>query len=443
LTVSDQYSGSLVKTNYSRMLIITSERMRVVVEVTERMVESAIDRDRVIQWALELAQFSNSRSSETPIAEYLCNELQKLGLRAKIETIAAGRSNAVGVLQGQGGGYTLLFNGHLDFESIRGFTNSESPRVIDDAWVYGPGLANMKSAIAAYLGAVDAIVRSDMELRGDVVIAGVAAGERHSGDNHDDYHPGRQGAGTRYMISHGCIADMCILGEPTALKIVPAHFGKCLIEVVVRPSLDDYENPVIAMKKVLNEIEEWIPQYQAKRMFREVDPPVGITAVRSHSFGDRDMVSAPPAQCDLYIEVRPCPGEHPLEVLDEIRRTVGRVRGLANNIEIGIDMLRAESGHEIGLEAPVSQAVYKAHENVSRSSPEVTYPGWCGDAAYLNRAGIQTVIYGPGGGISRDEAQKLREDVEDLSGVQKIEDLITATKVYALAAVDICGKARI
>ena len=32
-------------------------------------------------------------------------------------------------------------------------------------------------------------------------------------------------AGSRYLVTHGGVADMCILGEPTENKVVLAHFG--------------------------------------------------------------------------------------------------------------------------------------------------------------------------------------------------------------------------
>src|SRR6202007_1566840 len=38
-------------------------------------------------------------------------------------------------------------------------------------------------------------------------------------------------AGTRYLVSHGGVADMCILGEPTEGKVVLGHFGSLWLRI--------------------------------------------------------------------------------------------------------------------------------------------------------------------------------------------------------------------
>ena len=53
-------------------------------------------------------------SGEAEIAEYVANYLKGIGLRARIDEVMPGRSNAIGVLKGSGGGPTLMLNGHLD-----------------------------------------------------------------------------------------------------------------------------------------------------------------------------------------------------------------------------------------------------------------------------------------------------------------------------------------
>ena len=38
-------------------------------------------------------------------------------------------------------------------------------------------------------------------------------------------------AGTRYLVSHGGVADMCLLGEPTEGKVVLGHFGALWLRI--------------------------------------------------------------------------------------------------------------------------------------------------------------------------------------------------------------------
>ncbi|MGI5852464.1 MAG: M20/M25/M40 family metallo-hydrolase [Caldicoprobacterales bacterium] len=88
------------------------------------------------------------------------------------------RYNAVGRLTGEGNGPTVLFSGHLD-TSIRGdedwlsgigFKNKAV--IIDNEWIYGNGIYNMKNAHVCYIAAVDALQRAGIKLKGDIIIGG-------------------------------------------------------------------------------------------------------------------------------------------------------------------------------------------------------------------------------------------------------------------------------
>ncbi len=53
---------------------------------------------------------------------------------------------------------------------------------------------------------------------------------------------------------------------------------------------------------------------------------------------------------------------------------------------------------------------------------------WCSEASVLTRYGIKTVNYGPSSGPRDAEGEKV-----------KIETLVNMTRIYALAAAELCG----
>jgi acetylornithine deacetylase/succinyl-diaminopimelate desuccinylase-like protein len=53
---------------------------------------------------------------------------------------------------------------------------------------------------------------------------------------------------------------------------------------------------------------------------------------------------------------------------------------------------------------------------------------WSSDASVLTRYGIETVNYGPSSGPRDAEGEKVR-----------IQTLVDVTKIYALAAAELCG----
>src|SRR2546430_1720694 len=125
-----------------------------------------------------------------------------------------------------------MFNGHLDtsysgrepwLRSVPGF----QPRAFEqDGRLYGLGISNMKGAVACYVEAVRTLQDAGVRLRGDVLIAAVC-GEIEKTQQGAEQGAQYRGyaAGTRYLVSHGGVADMGLLGQPTQGKGRLGHFG--------------------------------------------------------------------------------------------------------------------------------------------------------------------------------------------------------------------------
>ena len=76
--------------------------------------------------------------------------LQEAGVDTTLQPRGADRFNAVGRLQGQGGGKSLMFNGHLDTsfgpeQAHRGIGYECKATLVDDEWIYGMGSFNMNT----------------------------------------------------------------------------------------------------------------------------------------------------------------------------------------------------------------------------------------------------------------------------------------------------------
>src|ERR1700732_5057663 len=62
----------------------------------------------------DLVNISSPTGEEGDIARYLADRFESAGLKAKLQEADQDRYNAVGVLEGDGSGLSLLFNGHMD-----------------------------------------------------------------------------------------------------------------------------------------------------------------------------------------------------------------------------------------------------------------------------------------------------------------------------------------
>src|SRR5436305_5607328 len=194
--------------------------------------ELRIDERRLVELALRVVSTPSFTGSEQALAELMRDELAELGLRVQWQQVEDERANVLGTWEGAGGGPTLMLNGHMDtsysgkepwLQGIPGFQPSGFER---DGRIYGLGISNMKGALACYVEALRALRDAGVRLRGDVLIAAVA-GEIEKTQQGDAQGAEFRGyaAGSRYLVTHGGVADMCILGEPTENKLVLAHFG--------------------------------------------------------------------------------------------------------------------------------------------------------------------------------------------------------------------------
>jgi acetylornithine deacetylase len=149
---------------------------------------------------------------ETVLVKRMVKEMDAIGVDAHIHTFGVkGRCNAIGTLKGTGGGKSLMFNGHLDTNPVtEGWTVDPWGGLVDEKFIYGIGVSNMKSSDAAFFCAVRALQDAGVKLKGDVVLTYVV-GELQGG------------VGTEAVLRDGLRADYFINGEPSDLVAVTMH----------------------------------------------------------------------------------------------------------------------------------------------------------------------------------------------------------------------------
>ncbi|MHA2433165.1 MAG: M20/M25/M40 family metallo-hydrolase [Candidatus Thorarchaeota archaeon] len=193
-------------------------------------------------------------SGESKIARHIGSHLHKMGLEVSYQELDEGRENVIGVLRGNGRGRTLMLNGHTDTVSITGMDIEPLKPVFRNGRVYGRGAFDMKGSLAAMLAAVQALLSSNAQLDGDVILAFVVDEEYAS-------------VGTEEVIKEYS-ADAAIVTEPTGLQVIITHRGYAWAKVEVfgkaaHGSLFDAGVDAIAKAgKVLVALEELEGQFQ-------------------------------------------------------------------------------------------------------------------------------------------------------------------------------------
>ena len=401
------------------------------------MIEPAIDEARLVELALRLVSTPSFTGSEQAIAEVMRDELGALGLQVQWQQVEDGRANVLGTWSGSGGGPTLMFNGHLDtsysgrepwLAGIPGFQPEGFER---DGRIYGLGISNMKGALACYVEAVRALRDAGVRLRGDVLLAAVAGEieKTQQGEAQGAEYRG-YAAGSRHLVTHGGVADMCILGEPTENKLVLAHFGTIWMRLSTRgPFIHTAfsegrlsENSIVRMRGVLDRVLEWLPEWEEQMSYDGVRGIASVGAIQG-GFGWR--VSRTPHATDLFLDLRVPPS---VPMAEARRRALEFARGLDG---VEAEVYVTAPGAEIDEGHPLVSALAEAHEEVFGAPPERDVTRWFSDASVLTRYGIATVNYGTSSGLPDAE---LGENL-DVAG------LVQTARVYALAAARVCGVA--
>src|SRR2546428_11561158 len=73
-----------------------------------------IDRRSLVETASDLVNISSPTGEEQGMTEHLARIFHGMGLRVQWQEGEEGRPNVGGTLRGEGGGKTLMFNGHMD-----------------------------------------------------------------------------------------------------------------------------------------------------------------------------------------------------------------------------------------------------------------------------------------------------------------------------------------
>ena len=149
---------------------------------------------------------------EKALVHHVVGQMKAMGIEAEAQAFDEGRrANAIGRWKGTGGGKSLLFNGHLDTNpATEGWTVDPWGGVVDDEFIYGIGVSNMKAGDAAYYCAVKTLIDAGVKLKGDVILTFVV-GELQGG------------VGTVAAIRNGIRADYFVNSEPTDLQAVTMH----------------------------------------------------------------------------------------------------------------------------------------------------------------------------------------------------------------------------
>jgi acetylornithine deacetylase len=318
---------------------------------------------------------------ELRIATFLAEVLKAWGLHARLYEEASARPSVVAILEGSGGGRSLMLNGHLDVVGTENMTHPAFDAVTRDGRLYGRGACDMKGGVAAMCAAAS---RLKGALRGDIIVTGVADEEWQS-------------AGTASILAQGVRADAAIVTEPTRLRIMPAHKGFAWIEVRVDGRAahgSRWDLGVDAIRHAGLLLAE-LDRIDTEELPRRVHPLLGRPSLHASFIEGGLGISTYPDRCVLRIERRTIPGETAADASAEVVKACARLRERRRDFDARVELLFAQPPSDVDVRAPIVNALADCLRRRDLPAEPVGMSAWT-DAALLNAAGIPAICFGPG-----------------------------------------------
>jgi putative selenium metabolism hydrolase len=349
-----------------------------------------MNKQALIEFTQKLVQQQSLSGDEGPVTQIVVDEMKLLGFD-KVWVDENG--SAVGVIEGNQPGKTILFDAHTDTVGIAPgsvWTKDPFGGEIIDGYLYGRGVADMKGALAAMIHAAGSVDKS--KFAGRVVISASVLEEVYEG-------------GALQTVMDAVNPDYVVIGESSNLNLVHGGRGRAEIhlETIGKPSHSSSPqlgvNAVHLMMKVIEAVE---------RVKLGEHPLLGpailaLTDIISEPYPGYSVI---PSRCKATYDRRLLPNE-------KVENVLGVIQSLPELKDIPFKAIIAEGEHqaytgrtltcnkffpawELDAEHSFVQDALKGLR-ATGLNPGLSAYRFCTNAAYsMGQAGVPTIGFGPG-----------------------------------------------
>ncbi|MCQ6278814.1 acetylornithine deacetylase [Bacillus sp. EB600] len=406
-------------------------------------------KDELLHLLADLIAFptiSPPARNTNEVQGFISGYLNELGFKTDMWEVYPGDSNVVGILPGTSPGLykSLIVNGHVDVAEVGNdneWDSSPFKTWIKDPYVYGRGVADMKGGIAASLIAIKILKELGIPLHGDLQFQSVIGEEVGE-------------AGTLACTERGYTADYAVVVDTSDLHIQGQ--GGVITGWIIVESKETYHDGIRSkmihagggvqgasaiekMMKVISGLQELERHWAVTKSYEGFAP--GVNTINPAVIEGGRHAAFIADRCALWITVHFYPDEDYEEVTKEIEQHIQAVASadpwLKDNppqfVWGGKSMIEDRGeifpSLEIDPEHPGTSCLANIYQSLLSEKTQIGMSSTVTDAGWLGRAGIPTVIFGPG---KLEDAHAVNEKVE-------IQQLLDFTKVLAVFIAEWCN----
>lgn len=304
----------------------------------------------------------------------------------------AGKSNVLANWEpvAPAGGRSLVLNGHIDVVSPEPSSLWSAPPFAarrDGDWLYGRGAGDMKSGLAAIVGAVAGLRRLGLAPLGRVQLQSVVEEEC-------------TGNGALACVLAGHTADAAILTEPTRGAVWNAQVGVLWFQVRVvglpahAGDASEGANAIEASVAVIEALRELEAELNAVKppLYAAYPHPINLNVGMIRG---GDWPSTVAGECLTHFRLALYPGERVADVKERVEATVAAVPLGPFQTEVRYDGFACE-GYELEPGAPLVGGLIDAAERATGRRPPLFASTATTDARSFQLYGdTPAVCFGP------------------------------------------------
>ena len=348
---------------------------------------------RSLELIRQLVRFdTTSRDSNLALIDWVSTYLRSHGIAWRLTHDDSGKKANLFATIGNPRRAGIVLSGHTDVVPVDGQAWSVDPwaAVVQDDRLLGRGTADMKSFLGIVLAALPDMLEKPLAMPIHIALS-------------YDEEVGCIGVGRmiRDMQATGVAPGICIVGEPTGMKVVTGHKGK----LAMRAHVCGREAHSALAPYAVNALEYAAEMIvQLRRMQREIaqtgpfnaeyDPP--FSTLHCGVLHAGTALNIVPRECTFDFEFRTVPQDDPHRLLERLQAycneaLLPQMQGVAPESRIDFETRSDNPGLHTEETAPIVARI----ERLARGGRGGKV-AFASEAGQFQRAGFEAVICGPG-----------------------------------------------
>jgi acetylornithine deacetylase len=306
------------------------------------------------------------------------------------------RWNVIARLPGLDTTRRIVLEAHMDTVSVEGMTIDPFEPKVQDGLMYGRGACDTKAGLAAMMQALASLKSQQIVPVCDVWLAAVV-----------DEEYSFQGA---LALSKGLKADAAIVAEPTDLRMATASKGVLRWRIISAgksahsSKVHLGRNAIYHMARIALAIEQ-----DCHALTKTVHPLLGPATCNVGKISGGVQVNFVPDRCVIEIDRRLLPSESVQQVLQHYAQIIDQLQSQTPGMEVQMETpMLIDEAWAVDAKSSVVRSAASVLQSLSLNAEPIGVP-FGSDASKLGRAGVPTIIFGPG---SIDQAHAAVEYIE-------------------------------